>query len=164
MTMPSGAASSSPRKSLVWRYLSWGSRMPMATSGPRSLRVGVSVRSTAVEVPLVCRSWASRTVTSMLFATTAATAIFWKACMDSRPKSSTVWPGITSWGTPTISPAALLASTTTPSGSASTMASSDVSTMSASASKSHSLLVVQHLHVSIRLDRRARGSRSPGHT
>ena len=37
MTMPSGAASSSPRKSLVWRYFSLGSRSPIATSEPRSV-------------------------------------------------------------------------------------------------------------------------------
>src|SRR6476660_8865105 len=55
MTMPSGAASSRPRNSLVWRYLSLGSRMPMATNGPWSVRVGLRVRSTVVEVPLVAQ-------------------------------------------------------------------------------------------------------------
>ena len=69
--------------------------------------------------------------------TTAVTATFWKVCMASRPKSSTVCTGMDSWGTPTISPDALLASTTTPEGSVRTMASSEVRTWSESASNSH---------------------------
>ena len=62
----------------------------MATIGPRSVCVGVRVRSTAGELPLECRSWASRTVISMLFVDTALTATCWNSCIVSRPKSCTL--------------------------------------------------------------------------
>ena len=133
MTMPSGAASSRPRKSLVWRYLSLASRMPIVTTGPRSVSVGDRVRSTVLELPLECRSLASRTVISTWLSITAVTATFWNACIASRPKSSTVWPTIASAGMPTTSLAALFASRTTPCASLSTSASSDLSTVSVSA-------------------------------
>src|SRR5688572_11940576 len=138
MTIPSGAASSSPRKSLVWRYLSLGSRRPIATSGPLLVMTGVIERSTWCETPLECLIRASRTVTSILFVSTAATATRWKSCMASRPKFSTVCPVIASAGMPTISLAPAFANRTTPPGSTITSASSDLSTWSVSAPYSHS--------------------------
>ena len=143
-----GRASSRPRKSLVWRYLSLGSRMPIATTGPRSVRIGVIVRSTwcehaaGVPEPGVAHGDLDAVRRPRRRRRPAGTS-----CMVSRPKSSTVCPTIASAGMPTTSPAPCSRAGRRPARSTITSASSDLSTVVRERAVLPRPLVVQLLHV-----------------